>query len=504
LSKTKHISAEAHSASFTSRQRTIALVVVALAFVMDLLDGTIVNIAIPTIQSGLHASYAAIQWLIAGYALSFALLLITGGRMGDVYGYKKLFMIGVGGFTLASLLSGLAVSPEMLIASRFLQGAMAALMVPQVMSLMQVMYKPAERAGVNGLFGALGGLAASLGPVVGGLLIKADIWGLDWRPIFLINVPVGIAALIAAQKYLPDGKSAHPLKLDLVGTGIIIIAMTLLVYPLIQGREAGWPAWTWTMLIASIPVFYLFVRWQFIKQAKDGSPLVVPSLFRSRSFSAGLLVNLIFEAAMLGFFLTFTLVLQLGLGYSAIHAALTGLPVAIGIALTMSIFGSTLIPKLGRVSLMLGTAIMASGLFITTSVFYRYGLLAHSWQLIPGLICVGIGMGFVFGSLFAVVLNGVDVQHAGSASGLLNAVQQVGGAIGIALIGVIFFGQISSSATDSFKAVEPQIRQTLASQNLPKDAQDYIILRSFARQRQLSCAYQLQIHGRSAGEPGDR
>src|SRR5882757_7976668 len=217
-----HISAQEHSASFTSKQRTIALVVVAIAFVMDLLDGTIVNVAIPTIQTNLHASYATIQWLIAGYALSFALLLITGGRMGDVYGYKKLFMIGVGGFTVASLLSGLAVNPAMLIAARLAQGAMAALMVPQVMSLMQVMYKPEERGAVNGLFGALGGLAASLGPVVGGVLIKANIAGLDWRPIFLINVPVGIFGLIAAQKYLPSGKSAHPLKLDLVGTGIII------------------------------------------------------------------------------------------------------------------------------------------------------------------------------------------------------------------------------------------------------------------------------------------
>lgn len=470
-------SAQEHSASFTHAQRTIALVVVAFAFVMDLLDNTIVNVAIPTIQTNLHASYATIQWLIAGYALSFALLLITGGRMGDVYGYKKLFLIGVGGFTIASLLSGLAVNPAMLIASRLLQGAMAALMVPQVMSLMQIMYAPNERGAINGLFGALGGLAASLGPVIGGLLIKANLWGLDWRPIFLINVPVGVFAFLAAQKYLPQGRSSHPLKLDLIGTGIVVAAMSLLIYPLIEGREAGWPLWTFTMLLASLPLFYLFARWQTVKQKRDGSPLIVPALFRHRSFTAGLLINLIFEAAMLGFFLTFTLVIQIGLGFSPIHAALTGLPIAFGIATTMAVAGQKLIPRLGRRSIVIGAIAMAAGLGLTSYILHRYTVSTHSWQLIPGLLLVGIGMGFVFASLFAAVLSSVDTRHAGSASGLLNAVQQVGGAIGIALIGVIFFGQVTHAAPASFTAAEPQLRAGLAQAHVPADAQTYIVSR---------------------------
>src|SRR6478736_5847968 len=176
------MSAQDHAATFSKRGRTIALVVVAFAFVMDLLDNTIVNVAIPSIQANLGASYTTIQWLVAGYALAFALLLITGGRMGDVYGYRKVFMWGVAGFTVASLLSGLAWSPLVLVIARLLQGAMAALMVPQVMSMMQVMYPPEERGQVNGLFGGMAGIAASLGPVIGGLLIKANIFGLDWRP----------------------------------------------------------------------------------------------------------------------------------------------------------------------------------------------------------------------------------------------------------------------------------------------------------------------------------
>ncbi len=470
-----HTSAQAHSATFTSRQRTIALTVVAFAFVMDLLDNTIVNVAIPTIQSNLGASYTTIQWLIAGYALSFALLLITGGRMGDVFGYKKIFMVGVAGFTLASLLCGLAVNPGMLVAARLLQGSMAALMVPQVVSLMQVMYKPAERGAINGLFGALGGAAASLGPVVGGLLIKANIGGLSWRPLFLINIPVGVFAFVMAIKYLPNGKSDHPLKLDLVGTGIVVVAMTLLIYPLIQGREAGWPLWTYAMLAASLPVLYIFVKWQKRKDALDGSPLIVPSLFRSSSFRAGLLINLIFEAAILSYFLTSSLILQIGLGYSAIHAALTGLPIAFGIGGTMAVAGEKIIPKLGRRAPMLGSIITAVGLLASSFVLQHYGLGTHSWQLIPSQLVTGIGMGFVFASLFAVVLNGVDVKHAGSASGLLNAVQQVGGAIGIALIGVIFFGQISHASLDSFRVQEPRLQQQLTTLHVPVQAQAGII-----------------------------
>jgi len=443
---------------------------------MDLLDSTIVNIAIPSIRTNLGASYSAIQWIVAGYSLAFALLLVSGGRMGDVFGYKKVFMFGVAGFTLASLLSGVAPNTTTLIVARVLQGSCAALMVPQVMSLMQVMYKPEERGGINGLFGALGGLSASLGPVIGGLLIKADVAGWDWRPIFLINVPIGIIGIIGAVRYLPDGKSPHPLKLDLLGTLLIIAAMFLLVFPLIQGRQYGWPLWTYALMVASLPIFSLFIWWQKHKEKTDGSPLILPALFKKRSFGVGLGVNMVFEMAMIGFFLTFGLVLQIGLGFSPIHAALTGLPTAFGIALTMALAGEKLVPKLGRYALTIGTVVMALGLGLTTLVMHHYNLGLHSWQLIPCLLLVGIGMGFVFGSLFAAVLNGVDTKHAGSASGTLNAVQQVGGAIGVALIGVIFFGQLGHGAPASFASTEANLHQTLTAQHVPKNAQDEVVL----------------------------
>jgi EmrB/QacA subfamily drug resistance transporter len=469
------LSAQEHAATFSDKFKKIALVIVCLGFVMDLLDSTIVNIAIPSIQANLHATYSDIQWIIAGYTLSFAVLLITGGRMGDVFGYKKLFMIGMGGFTIASLLSGSAPNVEILIVARLLQGAMAALMVPQVMSIMQIMYKPEERAGINGLFGMLGGAAASLGPVIGGLLIKTNVFDLDWRPIFLINVPVGIFGLFMAFKYLPNGKSPHPLKLDIVGTILIMVTLLLLVFPLIEGRELNWPVWSFIMMAASIPLLLIFIYQQNIRYKKDGSPLVLPSLFKNRSFSFGMAVNLIFEMVMIGFFLTFGLFLQIGIGYSPLHAALTGIPLALGIALTMATLGEKLLPKLGRLAMNIGVIIMGTGLITISYIFYHYTYHTHSWQLIPGLLLFGIGMGFVFGSLFAAVLNGVDSKQAGSASGILNAVQQVGGAVGIAVVGVIFFGLLNHQAGNSFNKLTPQFQAQLASINIPKESQSQII-----------------------------
>jgi len=468
-------SAQHHASKFTSRQRTIALIIVALAFVMDLLDNTIVNIAIPSIQSNLGASYASIQWLIAGYSLSFAVLLITGGRMGDVFGYKKLFLTGVAGFTLASLLSGMAWNTEVLVAARLIQGGMAALMVPQVMSLMQVMFKPHERGGVMGLFGALAGVAASLGPVIGGILIHANIAGLDWRPIFLINIPVGLFALIAGAKYLPSGKSPHPLKLDIWGTFIVMLALFMIVFPLIEGRDLGWPAWSFGMMAASLPVFGVFALWQKRKEQIDNSPLIPTALFKVKTFITGLGINLVFQGAMIGFFLPFTLLIQVGLGYEVVKAALTGIPTAVGISLAIGLFGQKLIPKLGRYAMSLGAVVMAAGLIITYLFVKHYGLDTTPWEFIPGLLVTGLGMGLVMSPIFSVVLADVDAKHAGSASGVMNAVQQLGGAIGVALIGVIFFGQLTLHADASLTSVEPTIRSELSKAHVPAQAQDTIV-----------------------------
>ncbi len=468
-------SAEFHAQAFTSKQRTIALVIVALAFVMDLLDSTIVNIAIPSIQANLHASYATIQWLVAGYSLTFALLLITGGRMGDVFGYKKVFLLGIGGFTVASLLSGIAPNPAFLVVARLLQGSMAALMVPQVMSLMQVMYKPHERGNVMGIFGMLGGLSASLGPIVGGLLIKGNIFGWDWRPIFLINLPVGIAAFIAACYFLPKGRSRHPLHLDMTGTALVMVALSILIFPLIEGRDLGWPLWTIIMLAASVPVFAFFTWYEQRRMKRDGSALIVPALFRIRSFVNGLALNILMQGLLIGFFLTFTLMLQIGLGYSVIKAALTGVPTAVGIGLSIALIGQKLMPRLGRYIYLLGALILASGIISIALIVGHYGIQTHPWQLLVSLFATGLGMGTIMTPTFSIALQEVDAQHAGAASGIMNAVQQVGAAIGIALIGVVFFGQLNHGALNAFDKATPALRQQLTVLHVPAIEQDKIV-----------------------------
>ncbi|HEY6736278.1 MAG TPA: MFS transporter [Candidatus Saccharimonadia bacterium] len=467
-------SAQHHASQFSARRRMLALAIVALAFVMDLLDSTIVNIAIPSIQTNLHASYAAIQWLIAGYLLSFATLLITGGRMGDVYGYRRLFLIGVSGFTLASLISGLAWSPESLIAARLVQGAMAAFMVPQVMSLMQVMFNPQERAGVMGLFGALGGLAATLGPIIGGLLIQWNIAGLDWRPIFLINIPVGLFALVAGWKVLPPGKSEHPLHLDWMGTLVVVSGLLLLIFPLIQGRELDWPQWIFVMLAASLPTFALFAWYERKKDKADGSALIVPSLFKTRTFVTGLGTNVFFEMLFIGFFLINTLMLQAGLGYSVIKAALTGIGFAVGIGLSIGVLGQKLLPKFGRNVIFMGIGLMALGYSGLAWLVSQYGFDVQPLALTFSLLLAGLGAGLVMTPIFSVVLMDVDVKHAGSASGVMNALQQVGGAVGIALIGVLFFGLISNHASTSAQDEVPSIRTQLTAAGIPAVAQDPI------------------------------
>jgi EmrB/QacA subfamily drug resistance transporter len=313
-------------------RRWLALAVVLGAVAIDLIDTTIVNVAIPSIQEDLGASAAAIEWIVAGYTLAFAVLLITGGRFGDAFGRKRLFLVGVAGFTAASAIAGLAQTPEALIGARIGQGVLAALMVPQVLSMIQVMFPPEERPKAYGLYGAFAGIATISGPLLGGLLVQADIFGLDWRPIFLINVPLGIATLVAAAKLVPESRAERAQGFDFAGVGLVTGALMLLLYPLVQGRELDWPAWTFVSMAASVPVFGLFAWHQRQRGRSGGSPLVPLGLFRQRAFVGGALAGLVFFSGVASFFLVLTITLQSGLGFSPLHTALTTLPWSVGIA----------------------------------------------------------------------------------------------------------------------------------------------------------------------------
>ncbi|MFG2841579.1 MFS transporter [Kitasatospora sp. NPDC048296] len=422
------------------RRRWIALAIVMVASFMDLVDVTIVNIAIPSIQQDTGASFSAIQWVTGGYALAFAIGLITGGRLGDIHGRKRLFLIGIGGFTVASALCGLASGPEMLVAMRLLQGGTAALMVPQVLSIIHATFPAEERGKVFGMFGAVVGLGAVSGPMIGALLTEWDPLGLAWRPIFLINLPVGIAGLLLGRRYIDESRAEHALKLDLVGVALASLGLLMLVYPLTHGREAGWPLWGYLSMAGSLPVFALFVVYEKAKTRRDGSPLVELSLFRVKSFAAGICVQLAFGVALGIFFLVWTLYMQVGLGWSPLKAGATGIPFSLAVSTAAGLSVQKLVPRFGRKVLQAGALVMAAGVLTYIWEADRYGTSIAPWQMALPLVVMGLGMGLIVAPITDAVLSEVPRRHAGSASGLINTVQQVGNALGLGLVSVAFFG----------------------------------------------------------------
>ncbi|MGW0545970.1 MFS transporter [Streptomyces altiplanensis] len=433
--------------STPDRRRWFALAIVMTAAFMDLVDVTIVNIAVPSIRQDLGATFGAIQWITAGYALAFAAGLITGGRLGDIYGRKRLFLIGIAGFTLASALCGFATGPEMLVASRILQGGMAALMVPQVLSIVHATFPAHERGKVFGLFGAIVGLGAVSGPMLGALLTEWNLFGLEWRPIFLINLPVGIVGLVLGVRFIGESRAPRALRLDLVGVALATLGLLMLIYPLIRGEELGWPLWGHLAMTGSLAVFALFVAYERYKTRKDGSPLVELSLFRVKSFAAGIAVQLTFGVALGIFFLVWTLYMQMGLGWSALRAGTTGIPFSIAVSLAAGISVQKLVPRFGRKVLQAGALTMVAGLLLYIWEADRYGTAIHPWQMALPLVVMGLGMGLIVAPLTDAVLSEVPREHAGSASGLINTVQQMGNALGLGLVSVVFFGVMDDHLT---------------------------------------------------------
>ncbi len=447
-------------------RRWLTLVILLLAAFMNLLDVSIVNIAIPSIQRDLHASYADVQWALAGYTLAYALVLITGGRLGDAFGRKRLFLIGVIGFTIMSALCGAAQSAEMLIACRVVQGAMGGIMVPQVLSVIQVIFPPAERIKALAGFGVTAGLGTVSGPLLGGLLIQHNLFGLLWRPIFLINIPVGIIAVAASVVLVRESRAPRPPRLDAIGVVLVSVALLLLLYPLVQGRELGWPAWTFVSMAASVPVLALFAGYERAKDRRDGSPLVQLSLFRQRAFAAGIAIAVTFFLGVTSFALILTLSLQTGLGFTPLHAGLTFLPFSGGV-LIASGAAARLAPRFGRGVTMTGALIMAAGMAALIAIVHHYGQAVTTWEMVPALVLAGLGMGGVLAPLSDILLAGVPRQHAGSASGLLNTAIQLGASVGIAVIGVIFFGILGSQSGPAASAVTPALRTGLAAAEVP-------------------------------------
>jgi MFS family permease len=421
------------------RLRWVVAAVVLAANVMDLLDATIVNVAAPSVHRELGGGASTIQWLSAAYTLAFAVLLIAGARLGDILGRRRLFLAGSAGFTFFSAACAVAPTIGVLIAFRALQGAFGALMIPQGFGLLkQVFDDDAEFDKATGLFGPATGVAMLAAPIVAGALIDANLWGTGWRLVFLINIPIGALALPLAIRSLPRGATHPGVRLDLGGVGLVGLALVAIIYPLIQGRADGWPAWCFAVLAAGVILLVVFLRYE--RRRRD-SPLIEPTLLTNRTYLSGVAVALALFGAFGGLLLCISLYGQLGEGWSPIRAGLSLTPMVVGMILGMT--GSlALVSRLGRHLLHIGILLIAVGA-AGLALILTGARAASAWDLVPGLFFIGAGVGASIGQLFRFILTSVTMDEVGSAAGVLEAVRQLSTSLGVAVLGTIFFSAFS-------------------------------------------------------------
>jgi len=415
-----------------------ALLVMLSGTFMVVLDFFIVNVALPSIQHELHAGSAALQWVVAGYGLATAVALISGGRLGDIHGRRRIFMLGIALFVIASALCGLAPTAAVLVVARIAQGASGALLLPQVTAMLGGLYSGEQRARAFAAYGLALGLGAASGQLIGGALIHADVGGLGWRSCFLINVPIGALALLLAPRVLPPLPAQRTSRLDVAGAALLAVSLTALLLPLVQGRDAGWPAWSLLALAGSLPLLALFWRQQRKVTQSGGQPLLAPKLVTQRGFALGLLVTLVFYAGNASFYFVLALYLQQSLHLAPLDSGLVFTALAGGFFAT-----SMAAPRLGR---WLGKqAIFAGACVLAVGHALMFALVSEaatpSLALFVGVLLVqGCGLGMVMAPLVATLLAGLPAEHAGAGAGVLATVQQLGNALGVALIGLVFYG----------------------------------------------------------------
>jgi EmrB/QacA subfamily drug resistance transporter len=421
------------------------LVVVFVADLMDMLDSTVANLAGPSIRADLGGNETTLQWVLASYTVTFALGLVTAGRLGDLVGRRRLFLIGMAGFTLASLACGLAPGVGWLITARAVQGLFGSVMIPQGLALLTVVFPPDKLRQAFVPFGPIMGLASVGGPILAGWLLHVNLFGSEWRSIFLINVPIGIAAWLLSWRYLPrhTGEDRNT-RLDITGVTLLTLASALLIIPLVEGRELGWPTWTYLMMAGSVVALALFV----ISERRSTHPVIAPSLFRKRSFVVGLIIVAGFFAAQNGFLLAFNLLLQLGLHWSPLDSGLSLIPWALGSAVGVGLAGAVLVAKLGRATLQLGLGCAAAGLIALCWTIVSWHDHLTAMTLTPALLAIGFGTGLVGVPIFEYVLGDSTTAEVGTGSGMLNAVQQFASAIGFAALGTVFFAKANHGTYD--------------------------------------------------------
>jgi MFS family permease len=415
----------------------IGLIVVLVGVLLPMVDFFIVNVALPTIDRDLHASAPLLELVVSAYAAAYALLLVVGGRLGDSFGRKRLFMAGMAAFTLTSLACGLAPNAGFLVGARVAQGASAALMVPQVLATIQAATTGERRARALGRYGATGGLAAVVGQLLGGLLVSANLDGTGWRPIFLVNVPIGLTGLILARRHVPDSRSESAARVDHHGTVLLGITVLALLIPLTEGQSLRWPAWTIALLVVAPLALAAFIAAEIRIERAGRIPLVPPSLLRHASMRIGLILALPFFAGFGAFMFSYALLVQEGLHDSALAAGVGLAPMAATFLLA-SLSTSRLLRAFGPRVLTAGAILQAAGLIILGgTVLAGWPDLPVAW-LAPGMAVAGLGQGLVMSPLFGVVLSEVPRASAGAASGVLTTTQQVALGLGVATLGSLF------------------------------------------------------------------
>ncbi|HJS84038.1 MAG TPA: MFS transporter [Acetobacteraceae bacterium] len=418
-------------------RRWLALPVILAGTFMVVLDFFIVNVAIPSMQRELRAGTAEIEWVVAGYSLAYAALLIPGGRLGDIHGRRFVFALGLAAFTLASAACGLAPNTVALILARAAQGVGAALLAPQVLAILGAAYPGADRPRAFAAYGLVLGLASACGQLIGGLLIEADVLGLGWRACFLVNVPVGLLALALTSVTVPESRAASGRQLDLLGATLVTLGIVGALLPLIEGRAQGWPSWTWLCFAAAAVLLAAFV----VSQRRVAAPLLDAALFQVRRFGIGLLAVLALFGGVASFFLVLALYLQQGRGLAPLPSGMVFTTMALSFSAS-SLAAGPIGRCLGRPPLLIGALGMALGLGALRVTVGLIGVGGPASLLVPALLIDGAGMGLVMAPLVATVLAGLPDRLGGAAAGVLAAVQQLANALGVALIGLVFFGAL--------------------------------------------------------------
>ena len=432
----------------SSRLMWAILGLVLVADALDVIDATVTNIAAPTIARELNGGESLIKWLGPAYMLSMGVLLLVGGRLGDKYGQRRLFLIGMGGFTLASAVAGFSPDPALLIAARVAQGAFGALLIPQGMAIMTKAFSRDMLAKAFGLFGPVLGLSSVGGPVLAGFIISADLFGLSWRPIFLANIILGAIGLVMAAKILPrDDDSDRSTVVDGWGSGLLAVTMIGLLYGLIEGSTNGWSA----VPVVSVTVGLLFFAAFGYRQRTATHPLVTPSLLKNRGFTSAMIVGLAVFAAGTGLIFVLSLFLQEGLHAGPRDASLGLVPLTLGtIAAAFAAMGG-LVAKLGRGLVVIGLAVVLAGCGWVLALVDHSGTNLSLWALAPALFVIGIGVGLCFATIPTIALGDAKPDEAGSASGSLSSIQQLASAIGSAAVTSIFFHAAASGLGQAMK-----------------------------------------------------